>query len=153
VSPAAVDRRAMLATMVRWTVPTVATIVLSARPLQAKASCPPCQRKQGQSCKPCQVNQIMQCQCEPCLGPPYCTAVGPAPPPPAPSLNPGSGFPSAQPTDRADLLRRLRAQQQRRAMEPRELFPDPFGVQRPPAPMSTPSLYERLQQTPQRRLP
>ncbi len=159
----ALNRRQMLGTLARWTVPTVATIALSARPLQAKASCPPCQKKQGAQCKPCAVNQILQCNCEPCLGPPYCAAVGPSARPNPSNISgygttsPGASY-STGAAQRSQALREL--QRQRLRQQPadpfqRPLYRDPFGVERrdPRAPTAPPSLYERLQQTPQGRRP
>lgn len=72
-------RRELLGTVARWTVPTVMTISLGTRGLAA-ASCPPCQKKVGGVCRACSVSAILNCQCEPCLGPPYCAAVGPVAP-------------------------------------------------------------------------
>ena len=78
--PSEITRRELLGTLARWTVPTVVSITLGARVLEAKASCPPCQKKVAGVCRACSVSQILNCQCEPCLGPPYCSAVGPAAP-------------------------------------------------------------------------
>jgi len=66
------DRRAMLASLARWSVPTVLTIALATRQAAA-ASCPPCTKKTGGRCQACSMNQILNCQCEPCLGAPYCS--------------------------------------------------------------------------------
>ena len=160
-------RRELLDTLARWTVPSVVTISLGARGLAA-ASCPPCQKKTGGTCRACSVSQILNCQCEPCLGPPYCTAVGPvapvqprmgsggaltqpyqspAPPstlgPSAPSTAvPGYGAPRTQPRDPFG----------------RSLTRDPFGIDQ--APYTTPrspaaqGLYQRLRpDSMPRRLP
>ncbi len=67
-----VSRRAMLAALARWTVPTVLSMTLVTRRAQAVASCPPCTQKTGGRCRSCSMNQILNCQCEPCLGAPYC---------------------------------------------------------------------------------
>jgi len=67
-----VSRRDMLGSLARWSVPTVLTIALAARPAAA-ASCPPCTKKVSGKCKACTMNQILNCQCEPCLGAPYCS--------------------------------------------------------------------------------
>jgi len=143
-------RRELLGTLARWTVPSVVTITLGARGLAA-ASCPPCQKKTGGTCRACSMSQILNCQCEPCLGPPYCSAVGPvapvqprmgsgggmtqpyqSPPPPSalpPGLKqPGFGAPAPSPFGQ---------------YQPR----NPFG--RPAAPMTpsdpaTQGLYQRL---------
>lgn len=67
-----VSRREMLGALARWTVPTVLTMTLITRQAQAAASCPPCTKKTGGRCRSCTMNQILNCQCEPCLGAPYC---------------------------------------------------------------------------------
>ncbi|HTT66509.1 MAG TPA: hypothetical protein VMF70_00645 [Gemmatimonadales bacterium] len=67
-----VSRREMLGALARWSVPTVLTIALAAR-TAAAASCPPCTKKSGGRCRACTMNQILNCQCEPCLGAPYCS--------------------------------------------------------------------------------
>jgi hypothetical protein len=85
-----VTRRDMLGSLVRWSVPTVLTITLAAR-TAAAASCPPCTKKTGGKCKACTMNQILNCQCEPCLGAPYCSnGVR------APGARPSSGFQAPQ---------------------------------------------------------
>jgi hypothetical protein len=68
-----VSRREMLGALARWTVPTVLTMTLVTRQAQATASCPPCTQKTGGRCRACSMNQILNCQCEPCLGAPYCS--------------------------------------------------------------------------------
>ncbi|OGU02656.1 MAG: hypothetical protein A2085_08265 [Gemmatimonadetes bacterium GWC2_71_10] len=71
-------RRELVGALARWTVPTVVTITLGSRSLLAMApSCPPCTKRTAGKCKACSVSQILNCQCEPCLGPPYCTGAGP----------------------------------------------------------------------------
>jgi len=85
-----ISRRELLDTLARWSVPTVVTITLGARGLAA-ASCPPCQKKQGGVCRACTLSQILNCQCEPCLGPPYCSAVGPVAPA-QPRMGSGGGM-------------------------------------------------------------
>jgi hypothetical protein len=72
-------RRELVAAVARWSVPTVLTLSLGARAAYAQASCPPCTRPGGGKCHACSTNQILNCQCEPCLGPPYCDAPGGAP--------------------------------------------------------------------------
>jgi hypothetical protein len=62
----------MLGTLARWTAPTVLTLTLATRRVAA-ASCPPCTRRTGNHCRACTMNQILNCQCEPCLGAPYCS--------------------------------------------------------------------------------
>jgi hypothetical protein len=72
-------RRELVAAVARWSVPTVLTLSLGARAAYAAASCPPCTKNTGGKCKACTTSQILNCQCEPCLGPPYCPAPGGAP--------------------------------------------------------------------------
>ncbi len=67
-----VGRREMLGALARWTVPTVLTMTLVTRRAEAVASCPPCTQKVSGRCRSCTMNQILNCQCEPCLGAPYC---------------------------------------------------------------------------------
>lgn len=154
-------RRELLGTVARWTVPTVVTISLGARGLAA-ASCPPCQKRVGGLCRACSVSAILNCQCEPCLGPPYCSAVGPvAPaqprmgsggaltqpyPSPAPPSTPGltpSTAPAAPRTQPRDAYGRV---------VPLDPFGrpvrDPFGFDRggvtSPRDPSRQGLYQRL---------
>jgi hypothetical protein len=163
---ASIDRRALLGSMARWAVPTVVSITVGARTLQARSSCPPCRIRQPPvtgTCRPCTVNQMLSCNCEPCLGAPYCASpslVAPGPQSqslqvPAPggrSMDPGPYGSSLRVDARRDALLRLQAER-RRAAARTELFPDPFGVERvnPATRPATPGLYERLQQTPSRR--
>lgn len=77
-----VSRREVLSALARWTVPTVLTLSLGARVAQAVISCPPCTKNVGGKCKACSMNQILNCQCEPCLGSPSCS--------PAAQLSPGA---------------------------------------------------------------
>jgi hypothetical protein len=67
-----VSRRQMVAGVARWSVPTVLTMTLVTRQARAIASCPPCTKNTGGRCRACTMNQILNCQCEPCLGAPYC---------------------------------------------------------------------------------
>jgi hypothetical protein len=69
---AGVSRREMLGTLARWTAPTVLTLTLATR-RAAAVSCPPCTTRTGNRCRACTMNQILNCQCEPCLGAPYCS--------------------------------------------------------------------------------
>jgi len=71
-----ITRRELVAAVARWSVPTVLTLSLGARAAHAAASCPPCTKKTGGRCRACTMSQILNCQCEPCLGPPYCAAPG-----------------------------------------------------------------------------
>lgn len=67
-------RRELLGALARWSVPTVVTVALGARPALAFApSCPPCTTRTAGKCKSCAVSDILNCRCEPCLGAPYCT--------------------------------------------------------------------------------
>jgi len=155
----AVNRRAMLGALARWSAPAVVSVALSGRALEAKASCPPCQKRQGTLCRPCSVRDILQCQCEPCLGAPYCAAplmAGPSASYQAPGSQPfGAGGPGG--AQRVEALRQLqRERARRRGDDPlsQPLYRDPFGVERrDPRRSYAPSLYERLQQTPERRRP
>lgn len=72
-----VSRRELVGSLARWSVPTVLTIALAAR-TAAAASCPPCTKKSGGRCRACTMNQILNCQCEPCLGAPYCNGASAA---------------------------------------------------------------------------
>jgi hypothetical protein len=145
-------RREMLGTMARWTVPTVLTMTLGARVLEAKASCPPCQKKVGTVCRSCTISQMLNCTCEPCLGPPYCTAVGPTPMQPtapgqiqAPGSQPilrdapGSGTGGLTPYQQM-LRDRARA-----ARDPfrQPTYDDPFGARKNDIRNPT-GLYDRL---------
>ena len=155
-----VSRREMLVTVARWTVPTVVTLTLGARVLEAKASCPPCQKKVGAVCKACTISQMLNCSCEPCLGPPYCAAVGPV----APAIPMGSSTPAAPgsqslvrpPAGSSSQPMSPYLQSQReRALQLRDPFRqptynDPFGAQRQD-PNS--GLYQRLRPDSLRRLP
>ena len=67
-------RRELVSALARWTVPTVLTLSLGVRSAYAAASCPPCTKKISGKCRACTVSQILNCQCEPCLGPPYCAS-------------------------------------------------------------------------------
>jgi hypothetical protein len=128
-------RRELLSAAARWTVPTVVTLTLGARVLQAAVSCPPCTKKSAGKCKACTVSQMLNCQCEPCLGPPYCTG-GPTPS----VMRPGPGlgaFPGTQRPGQGggqlpgDVRRRLYEAPRlgrgpyERLNEP--LYRDPFG--------------------------
>ena len=140
------NRREMLTALARWTVPTVVTISLNARVLEAKASCPPCQRKVGGRCRACSTSQILNCQCEPCLGPPYCAAVGPvAPAMPGFQSAPRGGGPStATPSYDRSLYDALRVRpQQTPGPFQQPLYRDPFSVDRSRTPLA-PGLYDRL---------
>lgn len=159
---AGITRREILGTAARWTVPTVVTMTLGARVLEAKASCPPCQRKVGAACRACTISQMLNCSCEPCLGPPYCAAVGPVAPampgaysaPGSQSLiksTPGSTSPQGGLTPYQQMMRdRARA-----ARDPfrQPVYDDPFGANRNP--MQRPGgLYDRLRpDTTSRRQP
>lgn len=101
-------RRELVSALARWTVPTVLTLSLGARAAHA-ASCPPCTRKVGGVCRACSMTQILNCGCEPCLGPPYCPTVPSSvfrPSAPNASLNRGLSGPD--PIGRQALERYLR---------------------------------------------
>ena len=144
-----VNRREMLSAMARWTVPTVVSIALSARVLEAKASCPPCQRKVGGRCRACATSQMLNCQCEPCLGPPYCSGAASLNAAPsglqglqvAPS---GGGATSAagQSANRS-LYEALRVRPREVGTLQQPLYRDPFGVEKARSPLGS-GLYERL---------
>jgi hypothetical protein len=151
-------RRELVSALARWTVPTVLTLSLGARAAYAAASCPPCTKKVGGVCRACTVSQILNCQCEPCLGPPYCKSGSPTAafqPAPSASLNQGLGGPA--PMGRQALENYLRQRAYVRGRNPLlpgfggigsgargdSLAPVPFGrpLIRPSAPRG---LYDRL---------
>ena len=117
------SRREMVAALARWTVPTVLTLSLGVRSAMAASSCPPCTRKKPQSpggvCRACTVNEILSCNCEPCLGAPYCpSGSGVAPMRPTS----GAGTPSGSQAELVGALRR------RAGLAERDLLaPSPFG--------------------------
>jgi hypothetical protein len=142
------SRREMVAALVRWTVPTVLTITLGARKALAAPSCPPCTKRSGGRCAACTINQILNCQCEPCLGAPYC--VGGVRAPTAQPLGsmsnvPGqsgvSGYSGPGTSSQIDPLNALRRQQRLQSDNPFDLnkspilrspfSPSPFGASRP----------------------
>jgi hypothetical protein len=169
-------RREMVGSLARWAVPTVVTLALGARRAKAQtASCPPCTRPAGPNCVSCNTNQILNCKCEPCLGPPYCGAAAAAPASPlGVSAAPGSapampGVGAADQKQLDDYLRVLRGRASARGTAPfglgenpfaRSPFPaSPFGSPLPgggrsaPTPFRTPapqSLYDRLRATERR---
>ena len=154
-----VTRREVLGTAVRWTVPTVLTMTLGARALEAKASCPPCQKKVGATCRACTISQMLNCQCEPCLGPPYCAAVGPV----APAIPGGATGPGTQPlgsnnpytpTPTLSPYQQMMRDRARASRNPfnQPLYDDPFGANR--GTLQNPSgLYQRLRPDSSRRTP
>jgi hypothetical protein len=114
-------RRELVAAVARWSVPTVLTLSLGARAALAVASCPPCTKKTGGRCRACTMSQILNCQCEPCLGPPYCAAPGAAP-----AFQPTSGASrSGSANSTQDLYSALRRRQA--ATESVSPFATPFG--------------------------
>jgi hypothetical protein len=145
----------------RWSVPTVVTITLGARPLAA-VSCPPCTKMSGGKCRACTISEILNCNCEPCLGPPYCTG-GSASVSGAPGRVSGGGVrvptgatsPGRAPAQGgadAWLEPLLRRQERRPNPFTEPLYRDPFGLEK--APSGGPGLYERLRggaTTPDRR--
>ena len=115
-------RREMVAALARWTVPTVLTLSLATRSAYAAASCPPCTKNTGGRCRACTTSQQLNCQCEPCLGPPYCPAPGGvAPMQPSTGTNPSA---SGQSRGNTELINALR--QRRSALEGGRA-PSPFG--------------------------
>lgn len=153
-------RREVVSALARWSVPTVLTLSLAARSAHA-ASCPPCTSKVGGVCRACTVSQILNCQCEPCLGPPYCTGTTPTSPFRA---TPDASLEGPAPAGRQALETWLR---QRAARERSGLFPGsgtradsalggplraPYGrtPRRSPYPGG---LYERLRPFDERRRP
>ena len=149
-------RRELLGAVARWTVPTVVTMTLGARVLEAKASCPPCQKIVGGVCKACTISAMLNCQCEPCLGPPYCTAVGPTAPAMPSSVAPGSQQllregPGSTPGGLTPA-QQLEMERRRAIRNPftQPVYRDPFGTDRRPTQPT--GLYERLRpDTAQRR--
>jgi len=154
----------MLNAVARWTVPTVITLTLGARVLEAKASCPPCQKKVSGLCKACTISQMLNCTCEPCLGPPYCAAVGPVAPA-TPNIGsvqaPGSQQltapqPGGSTAPGGPAMSPYLQSQRERALQMRDPFrqpaySDPFGAQRRDQPNA--GLYQRLRPDSSRRLP
>lgn len=140
-----VTRREMLAALARWSAPTVVTLALGARAAQA-ASCPPCYKRSGATCKACSVSQILNCNCEPCLGPPYCSSGSGAPP--VGRSTPGGldlGGPRTQQLP-PSVLRELQRERRRRVEGADQLYRDPFGIGRR-EPGSREGLFERLRGT------
>ncbi len=154
----AMTRREVVAALARWSVPTVVTLSLATRSAYA-ASCPPCTQKVGGVCRACTVSQILNCQCEPCLGPPYCGGTA-SPFRPAPSASLGRPAPAGE--------QALQTWLRQRAARERGGFLPGFGARgdslagggpRTPfgrtAPRSTypGGLYERLRPLDERRRP
>lgn len=103
-------RREMLAAVARWAVPTVLTLSLATRSAYAVASCPPCTKKVSGKCRACTTSQILNCQCEPCLGPPYCPPPGPVSPmQPSVGANPSASGQAQGNTELLNALRRRRS--------------------------------------------
>jgi hypothetical protein len=120
-------RRELVAAVARWSVPTVLTLSLGARAAVAAASCPPCTKKTGGRCRACTMSQILNCQCEPCLGPPYCTTpvTAPAFQPTSSASRSGASGSSGGGTSAQDLYGALR--RRRAAAESASPFATPFG--------------------------
>ena len=151
-----VTRREILAALARWSVPTVVTLTLGARAAHAAASCPPCTRKVGGVCRACTMSQILNCQCEPCLGPPYCPGAAPTSTfRPAPNA-PFGGEPAPAGERALDTYLRQRAARERSPFAPGlggrpdsglgGVLRAPYG--RTPGPRS---LYDRLRPFDERR--
>jgi hypothetical protein len=108
-------RRELVSALARWTVPTVLTLSLGARAVQA-SSCPACTKLVGGVCRACTVSQILNCQCEPCLGPPYCPGGTPTSafrPAPNASLSGGLDGPAPAGQRAVETWLRQRAAQER----------------------------------------
>lgn len=144
-----VSRREMIGALARWTVPTVLTMTLITRQAQAAASCPPCTKKTGGRCRSCTMNQILNCQCEPCLGAPYCangaraavTQPG-AMTAPQSGLVPGGQPPLAVPPGGADLMNPyFRTLRDRPAFSGRNPFDQRAGASVPRSPFGGSGLY------------
>jgi len=156
---AGITRREILGTAARWTVPTVVTMTLGARVLEAKASCPPCQKKVGAACRACTISQMLNCSCEPCLGPPYCAAVGPSAPagvysaPGSQSLIKTAPGNNSGPQGGLSPYQQMLRDRARAARDPfrQPLYDDPFGARRDP--MQNGGLYNRLRPDTTRRQP
>lgn len=158
-------RRELVSALARWSVPTVLTLSLGARAAYA-ASCPPCTKKVGAVCRACTMSQILNCQCEPCLGPPYCGAGVPTSAfKPAPNASPDRGLGGPAPMGRQALENYLRQRSYQQGRDPLlpgfggragigargdSLARGPFGrpLTRPSAPRG---LYDRLRPFDERR--
>lgn len=141
--PGSVSRRAMLESLARWSVPTVLTIALASR-TAAAASCPPCTRRTGARCRACTTNQILNCQCEPCLGAPYCSGAA------APAHLQGAQAPPLGRTQQTSPLFDLNPNPLYRSpFQPSPFNPSPYGTRplgtlRDSTARSRGSLYDRL---------
>jgi len=140
-----VSRREMLGALARWSVPTVLTLALAARPAAA-ASCPPCTRKSGGRCRSCTVNQILNCQCEPCLGAPYCAGAAALSQPQGALAQPPEG--TSRPAPLFDLESNPLAPTSPFGLNP--FTGRPYGAPRDSLLRSRGGLYDRLR-TDQRR--
>ena len=134
-----VSRRELLGSLARWSVPTVLTIALAAR-TAAAASCPPCTRRTGGKCQACSINQILNCQCEPCLGAPYCSG--------AAAVRAPSGFQAPQSRLQPNPLVETNRNPLYSSPLQRSPFGQPFGGRAYGLPRDTVpsrgSLYDRL---------
>ena len=112
-------RRELVSARARWTVPTVLTLSLGARSAYAASSCPPCTKKVGGKCKACTVSEMLNCKCEPCLGPPYCSGAGPTSAfRPAPNASLDQGLNGPAPLGRQALENYLRQRANRLDQNP-----------------------------------
>jgi len=140
-----VSRRELLGSLARWSVPTVLTIALAAR-TAAAASCPPCTKKVAGKCKACTMNQILNCQCEPCLGAPYCSGGvrAPAAQPSGSGTSPTSGLAPSNPL--MDLNENPFASPFQASPFNRGLYAParPYGIPRDTLPTTRGGLYDRL---------
>ncbi len=114
IAGGAMSRRELVSALARWTVPTVLTLSLGVRAAYAAASCPPCTKKLAGVCRACTVSAILQCQCEPCLGAPYCPGGARAAafqPAPSASVTQGGGSgPTPEGQQALETILRRRAQ-------------------------------------------
>jgi hypothetical protein len=140
-----VSRRELLGSLARWSVPTVLTIALAAR-TAAAASCPPCTKKSGGKCKACTMNQILNCQCEPCLGAPYCSNGVRAPGARPQGLNQAPQSGSVRPNPLLDLNQSPFTSPLRASPFGQSPYRTarPYGAPRDTLPASRGSLYDRL---------
>jgi len=169
-------RREVVSALARWSVPTVVTLSLAAR-AAAAASCPPCTKPSGGVCKACSTTKILNCQCEPCLGPPYCSggAAAPSFSGSAARVQGGAASRDIEDVTRAALRQRAARRAESQLLSPFGRSPfgfggdsifgrssrTPFGRSRSPyspdllgrrgSAADTRSLYERLRELDERR--
>jgi len=140
-----VSRRELLGSLARWSVPTVLTIALAAR-TAAAASCPPCSKKVSGKCRACTMNQILNCQCEPCLGAPYCSNGARAPGAQPQGLTASPSTRLAPSNSLLDLDQNPFSSPFQASPFNRSLYSRarPYGLPRDTVPASRGGLYDRL---------